>query len=67
MKTYILITERTQYHISAKNLLDLYRKIQKLKLYDNQIISIDDSMSSYQWSDFKSHANRNNVQAVQVL
>ena len=42
MKTYILITERTQYHISAKNLLNLYRKIQKLKLYDNQIISVQD-------------------------
>jgi len=66
MKTYILITEKAQYHITAKNLLDLYRKILKLKLDDNDILQIDESTPLFQWEDFLISSKRNKVQAVQV-
>lgn len=66
MKTYILITKKTQYHITAKNLLDLYRKILKLKLDDNDILEIDESTPLFQWEDFLISSERNKVHAVQV-
>ena len=67
MKTYILITKKAQYHITAKNLLNLYHKILKLKLNDNDILEIDESTPLFQWQDFLISSRRNKVQAIQVL
>jgi len=68
VKTFIIITADAEYYISAKNILQLYNKLQKLKskfcIYDDEILKIDDSMPNLSKEHFVRFWKKEGMQSI---